>query len=186
MLCLLIAWIPPWMNELKGFQEYSLNSSNISRASFGAFPSSFVSISLSIGRLFALLADSEVSSHINLDTAWSVAEKKSHIARTRASYWRRTNAVADVKFPVAINIFALSACSKAMLHMILLEAILSVSKYGLKARKINNLLSSSADLLISAWQKTHNFQKLLPPQTSLMCKVFSPAANFEFYRLPKQ
>ncbi|KJR98823.1 MAG: hypothetical protein VR65_18585 [Desulfobulbaceae bacterium BRH_c16a] len=70
--------------------------------------------------------------------------------------------------------------------MILLEAILSVSKYGLKARKINNLLSSSADLLISAWQKTHNFQKLLPPQTSLMCKVFSPAANFEFYRLPKQ
>jgi len=40
--------------------------------------------------------------------------------------------------------------------------------------------------LISAWQKTHNFQKLLPPQTSLMCKVFSPAANFEFYRLPKQ
>ncbi|KJS00872.1 MAG: hypothetical protein VR65_10705 [Desulfobulbaceae bacterium BRH_c16a] len=45
----------------------------------------------------------------------------------------------------------------------------------------------SIDLdLTSAWQKTHNFQKLLPPQTPLMCKVYSPAANFEFYRLPKQ
>jgi len=54
-----------------------------------------------------------------------------------------------------------------------------------KSRKTIKSLNGNF-VLTSAWQKTHNFQKLLPPQTSLMCKVFSPAANFEFYRLPKQ
>jgi hypothetical protein len=50
-----------------------------------------------------------------------------------------------VKFPDAMSILALSACSKEMLHNVLLDKSRSESLYKGSERRFNNSLSNSAD-----------------------------------------
>lgn len=68
--------------------------------------------------------------------------------------------MADVKFPVAISSFALYACSKAMLHITLLDTILSDLSKGGSEINCKSSLSSSADFesseLITVLPAVHN------------------------------
>lgn len=80
------------------------------------------------------------------DTDRSVAAYQSHIALMNASYCSLKSPMADVKLPDAISIFALSACSKATLHMILLDVLRSESSIGFIPSKPLKTSSSSADL----------------------------------------
>lgn len=53
--------------------------------------------------------------------------------------------MAEVRLPPEISIFALSACSKATLHITLLALILSESSNGVSTINSKSLISSSAD-----------------------------------------
>lgn len=66
--------------------------------------------------LFTFLACSWVNSAEILYMATSDASYSSQIARTTASYWRRSRPTPEVKLPATISMLALSACSNATLQ----------------------------------------------------------------------